>query len=722
MDVAFVSSSYTRNLYSGIVEVTPIKATGLPDEEAGAVEGVMTGGGCDACLLVAAIEGQWKEDVALLEKEMYNEGILDLTGSAHIGRSSTIWSNVDKNAAEKYYRKKQKGKGYHIRSGWGKGGQAIWPNDENPFYLYVQDPSSVRLVFTILDDAVVGDGDPVGSTYKKLSDLIPSTKLSQKELIEQLKQKVMEKIKKGEISQEDVKKSNGGNFGELMNGIAVQEYQGELKLTSKPRIKDKNGQVMLGTAAGAAIAGPLGAAVGGALANMYEGEIRGRFEVKLRYLPFPNVPVNRNNYVVLGGIPGITWGALYDTYLGSTIKNNEIQSATTTTEAEEHAARIDDNKIAGTDLEHCFFIENTETGGCCAVYRSVEKKTIIVSFRGTCETIDLITDASVVQKEWVEGEDAKENPETTARVHNGFKKSLNSISRRLKELILATVEPGTKLSEYDMYVTGHSLGGALATLFVADIGEFGIDAGRGLPQLNPSDKWWKGVSNLFGKNDKNNIFVPKAPPRPKSLKMYNFGSPRVGDKLFADRFDSLLEEGKVDAAFRVVNGEDIVARLPRSVNAIIGRVSYDHVGTTVLVNSTNLMEGSSLWIEGVTDNSFCPVRDAATAVNNPLSKGFIADIRAAAAGEKAASTSTSNDKNKDSAENNGGGLSSYMSKFTSVTSAVSDKLKSGITVSDVTSLVGIDKSFTDREFKIIKSFAEGNALAHHMEDEYYAAI
>ena len=28
---------------------------------------------------------------------------------------------------------------------------------------------------------------------------------------------------------------------------------------------------------------------------------------------------------------------------------------------------------------------------------------------------------------------------------------------------------------------GHSLGGALATLFVADVGEFGVDAGRGLP-------------------------------------------------------------------------------------------------------------------------------------------------------------------------------------------------------------------------------------------------
>jgi hypothetical protein len=49
------------------------------------------------------------------------------------------------------------------------------------------------------------------------------------------------------------------------------------------------------------------------------------------------------------------------------------------------------------------------------------------------------------------------------KVHSGFRNSIDSISRRLKELVLAAVAPGEDLSNYDLLVTGHSLGGALAT-------------------------------------------------------------------------------------------------------------------------------------------------------------------------------------------------------------------------------------------------------------------
>ena len=62
MNVAFVSSAFTKNLYKGMVEVTPIQCSGLPEEDDG-VERALSGGGVDACILVAAIEGQWKEDI-----------------------------------------------------------------------------------------------------------------------------------------------------------------------------------------------------------------------------------------------------------------------------------------------------------------------------------------------------------------------------------------------------------------------------------------------------------------------------------------------------------------------------------------------------------------------------------------------------------------------------------------------------------------------------------
>jgi len=86
----------------------------------------------------------------------------------------------------------------------------------------------------------------------------------------------------------------------------------------------------------------------------------------------------------------------------------------------------------------------------------LEKKLITVSFRGTCAPIDLVTDASIVQTTWVKGVD-EETEEDVPMVHVGFRNSLNSISRRVKELILAAVAPGESLSDYSLVITGHSL-------------------------------------------------------------------------------------------------------------------------------------------------------------------------------------------------------------------------------------------------------------------------
>jgi hypothetical protein len=73
LNVAFLSSLYTRSLYSGIIEVTPLKASDLPDED-DAAESLITGGGVDASLLVGVVEGAWSEDVKKLEKEQFHNG------------------------------------------------------------------------------------------------------------------------------------------------------------------------------------------------------------------------------------------------------------------------------------------------------------------------------------------------------------------------------------------------------------------------------------------------------------------------------------------------------------------------------------------------------------------------------------------------------------------------------------------------------------------------
>jgi hypothetical protein len=750
MNVAFVSSAFTRYLYKGVLAITPVRVTDLPDEDNG-VESVLTGGGVDASLMVAAVEGSWQEDVKMLEQQEYHQGVADLTGAVHVGKSRTAWSNVDENTAKRVLKKTGRSVPYHVRSTWGKGGQAIWGEDEEPFYLYVQDPATVRLVFTVNDDDVVGPGSVVGSTHRKLADLIPQARLSLPALMELLKSKLKQKIERGEYSVEElIKNSNNITTPVGQVGWDVLQWEGELKLNSKPRLDNKNGQVMMGVAAGAALAGPVGAALGGLVGTMYEGEVRGRIRAKIRYLPIPPADSNlpRKKYQVLGGLPGVNWGEMYQRYLLRHFPDNVAIDESQREEAE--AAWIASRHLAGNDLEHCFFINHDGTGCSCALYRSLENKLIVISFRGTCAPKDLITDASIVQDAWVEGEDVK-LPEV-AKVHSGFRNSLSSISRRLKELLLAAVAPGDALSDYDIIVTGHSLGGALATLFTADIAEFGIEAGRALPQVKESDPWWKSVASSFIGQTTTEVRSKQGPPRPKSLRVYNFGSPRVGNEAFSDRFESLVKSGLIQQAYRIVNGEDLVARHPRTMNALVfGSISYDHCGATVLVSPNDVAENVEskqddpfvmprVWVEGESDGKQCPVRDG-TPLASPLADGSLlaelynvtletwnADaeqeakvVKGAmeiAAGSEEIAKSAGKDAEQSSTSIS---LEENLARFSRLASQVTQRL-STITATDLASVVGIDRQFTLREMRMISSILNGQALAHHMEDQYYAAM
>ena len=659
LNVAFLSAAYTRSLYRGVVEVTPLRAADLPDED-DAAESLMTGGGADASLLVSVVEGAWTEDVEKLEREQYHDGVLDLAGCAHVGRSSTAWGNVDENKARQN-RKKGGSGAYHIKSSWGRGGQAVWEGDP-PFYLYVQDPRSARLVFTLFDEDVVGGGTSIGSAHRKLVELIPAVATAKAagddkndgdSTIAALKSQVIDKLRKSGRLQDAIRVRTDPATGieetivdedvimEAINESTGSGTTASIKMSSKPRKKDKGGQRAMGMAAGAMIAGPAGAAVGGLLANMYEGEVRGRVEVGLRYTPIPRVDLmrsSRTRYKVKGGLPGVEWGELYERYVGGVDGNGE-----------------DAMTAPPTDLEFCCFVTHDETGCSCAIYRSLERRMICVSFRGTCAPKDLVTDATIAQSAWVSGEDVE--VAGTVKVHTGFRNSLDSISRRLKELVLAAVAPGEDLSNYDLLVTGHSLGGALATCFVTDVAEYGMDAGRGLPQLAPSEAWWNGIAStlLAAGRKATALSGPPPPPRPKSLKMYNFGSPRVGNDAFCAKFDAMVESGAINEAYRIVNGQDVVARTPRTVNALVlGNIGYDHCGPTVLITeyadrdneNDNIRSREMLWIEGQSDDASCPVRDGNLA----------------------------------------------------------------------------DRGFAQREMKLLQSIFSGEGLSHHMEDKYYQGM
>lgn len=285
-----------------------------------------------------------------------------------------------------------------------------------------------------------------------------------------------------------------------------------------------------------------------------------------------------------------------------------------------------------------------------------------------------------------------------------------------KELILACPAPGESFSDYDMIVTGHSLGGALATLFTADIAEYGVDAGRGLPQLQESDAWWKSIANTLTGSQREQA-TSAEPPRPKKLKLYSFGSPRVGNQAFASHFDSLMTNGRIYESFRIVNGDDVVARMPRTLNALVfGQVRYDHCGPTVLItqpkeeSEDDAMKASDgkraplLWIEGQSDDSRCPVRDG-VALSSPVAEGsLLSDI--------IASTKTSFSEADDT---------SLAEKLSSAFGQTVSRLQQA-TAGEIVGILGIDQKFSEREAKMISALFQGKALAHHMEDEYYKGM
>jgi len=89
---------------------------------------------------------------------------------------------------------------------------------------------------------------------------------------------------------------------------------------------------------------------------------------------------------------------------------------------------------------------------------------------------------------------------------------------------------------------------------------------------------------------------------------------------------SRWQRSLLDEAYRVVNGADVVARLPRSINFLL-KIGYDHCGATALISlpkisrdgenltgnkekNTNDSVVPLIWVEGESDDASCPVCDS----------------------------------------------------------------------------------------------------------------
>lgn len=179
----------------------------------------------------------------------------------------------------------------------------------------------------------------------------------------------------------------------------------------------------------------------------------------------------------------------------------------------------------GFDPNHFRFFDREGTQG----FAVANGDALIVAFRGTeSEINDILTDVNV-----------RFGGGPLGDVHEGFLLALGDVWRDVRDAL-----DDLAGSSRSLWLTGHSLGAALATLAVAKLIE------RGTP-----------VNGL-----------------------YTYGSPRCGDKQFAAAFNASFSQ-----AYRFVYGDDLVTRVPPRF--IFG---YRHVGNVRYIDENcGIRDGGS---------------------------------------------------------------------------------------------------------------------------------
>jgi len=182
-----------------------------------------------------------------------------------------------------------------------------------------------------------------------------------------------------------------------------------------------------------------------------------------------------------------------------------------------------DDKSSGTGFMASLF--NTELVYSIVVNRTEKRLTLV--FRGSANTKDWIVDASGLKKTPSE---VKEFAGGSVNVHMGFSNYLfGGVSDgRYDKIInlLKQVYDQDEFKDYELFITGHSLGGGLSQLLGFTL--------AGSPSAD---------------------FIPKP------VKCITYASPTVGNKHFYNHFQKLEKENKL-RHIRVSNEGDVVPTIP----------------------------------------------------------------------------------------------------------------------------------------------------------------
>lgn len=182
------------------------------------------------------------------------------------------------------------------------------------------------------------------------------------------------------------------------------------------------------------------------------------------------------------------------------------------------------------------------------VAQNAHTKDIVVCFRGSQQDTDTWTDIAVAKEDWI----LDDGSTVPSSVHSGFRSGYWSVRDVLRSEILTALDD---LEDPDarVYFTGHSLGGALATLAALDLATPIVDAGF----------------------------------RRDNVVLYSFGAPRSMTDRLTSHFESRVTNAHAVAILR-----DWVTHVPESV--VTSNV-WEHIDSMVLLhgsgNRTRIQEG-----------------------------------------------------------------------------------------------------------------------------------
>lgn len=209
---------------------------------------------------------------------------------------------------------------------------------------------------------------------------------------------------------------------------------------------------------------------------------------------------------------------------------------------------------------------------------------LILVFKGTQQLSDWKTNLKIRLKEFTVLADQEAVP-PTGRVHRGFLDAWQSVEKQVVYYLKKWRTPETKL-----WVTGHSLGGALAAVATISLETQGFE-----------------VSGL-----------------------YTFGQPRVADWKLVNYMNARMG----DRIVRYVNNNDIVPMIPPQIIPWVPTRVYGHMGQFRYFNDSGSLRRQSFMFQRFPDRLFGMIRAIVTsgtpdAVDDHKMEFYVANLQKA---------------------------------------------------------------------------------------------